>query len=262
MFFVQLLFQRLAPALLLLHLGQLLPIEGNLCRGFVDRTCARDVLPGAVPGLDDQRVQWCFTDFRRQRRAVVVFDFRVVVRQCEQGDAQVVIGAGLADVLFRQVETVEPAGRDDFDLTLQAHGLRLVFFVDVEAFDEGVRHCQVIGVGQVGARWAELNAGVGFRPFRLEGNDPFIAQGDGLPLQAVGKQKRGRNAEREGKHRLQIGQVVGTGILLQHEQPVDVGVDQGLRGRVVLEHGKGVFAVFGFHWFAVELELRALEQQQ
>ncbi|MNG04766.1 hypothetical protein D3C84_879210 [compost metagenome] len=78
----------------------------------------------------------------------------------------------------------------------------------------------------------------------------------------MGKQKRGRNAEREGKHWLQIDQIVGTGVLLQHEQPVDVGVDQGLRARVVLEHGEGVFAVFGFHRLAVELELRAFEQQQ
>ncbi|MNZ76796.1 hypothetical protein D3C78_953140 [compost metagenome] len=132
-------------------------------------------MPGAVPGLDDQRVERCFTDFGGQRRAVVVFDFRVVVRQCEEGDAQVVIGAGLAYVLFRQVEAVEAAWRDDFDFALQAHRLRLLLSVNVEAFDEGVGHGQVIGVGQVGARWAELNAGVGFRPFRLEGNHPFVA---------------------------------------------------------------------------------------
>ncbi|MNZ76795.1 hypothetical protein D3C78_953130 [compost metagenome] len=36
LFFIELFFQGLAPALLLLHLGQLLLIEGNLYRGFVD----------------------------------------------------------------------------------------------------------------------------------------------------------------------------------------------------------------------------------
>ncbi|MNN80947.1 hypothetical protein D3C81_1977170 [compost metagenome] len=78
----------------------------------------------------------------------------------------------------------------------------------------------------------------------------------------MGKQERRRDAEVEGKHRLQVSQVVGAGFLVQDEQAIDVGVDQGLWRWVVLEHGEGVFAVFGFHRFAVEFELCTLEQQQ
>ncbi|MNL74253.1 hypothetical protein D3C87_1998620 [compost metagenome] len=78
----------------------------------------------------------------------------------------------------------------------------------------------------------------------------------------MGKNKRGRAVEVEGENRLQIGQVVGAGVFVQHEQTVDVGVDQILWRRVVLEHGEDVFVVFGFHRFALELELGTFEQQQ
>ncbi|MNG00628.1 hypothetical protein D3C85_1743010 [compost metagenome] len=75
----------------------------------------------------------------------------------------------------------------------------------------------------------------------------------------MGKEEGRRNTEVEGKHRLQVGQVVGAGVFEQHEQAVDVGVDQRLWRGVVLEYGEDVFAVFGFQRFAVELELRPLE---
>ncbi|MCY1458295.1 hypothetical protein D9M71_756660 [compost metagenome] len=83
-----------------------------------------------------------------------------------------------------------------------------------------------------------------------------------MPFQPVGKQKRGGNTECKREHRLQVDQVVGAGVFLQHEQPVDIGVDQGLWRGVMLENGKHVFAVLGFRRIGVEFELCAFKQQQ
>ncbi|MNK98841.1 hypothetical protein D3C87_1192160 [compost metagenome] len=260
--FIELLFERFAPGFLLLHFRQLLLVESDLRSGFIDRAGAREKLPAGILGLDDQRVERCFSDLWGLWRTVAEFEFCIVIGQLQQGDADVVIGARLADILFRQVEAVEPMGGDDFDLALQADRLRLVLDIGIKAFDERIRHGQVIGIGQVGARRTQLNAGIGFRPFRLESDDAFVAQRDRLPFQAMGKQKRRRNAEVERKHGLKVGEVVGAGVFMQHEQAVDVGVDQCLRRGVVLEDGEGVFTVFGLHRFAVELELRPFEQQQ
>ena len=90
----------------------------------------------------------------------------------------------------------------------------------------------------------------------------FIAQSDGLPFQSVGEREFGGAVDREGEHRLQIGQVVGTGIFTQDKQAIDVGVRQRLNAGVVVEQCQIVCGVFGFNRLVLQLEPRPLQQQQ
>jgi hypothetical protein len=228
-----------------LQVCQLFLVEGHLLRTFVDRAGAHQILTGVIAGLHDQRVELGLGDFRGQRQVVAELDFGVVVFKLQQFDAEVVVGAGLADVLLRQIEAVQAARRDDFDPALQADRLRQGLLVYVQSVNERVGHGQVIGVGDVGAGGAELNARIGFRPFRLVSDHAFVAQRHRLPFHAMGEQKAAGNVQVEREHRLQVGEVIGAGVLVQHEQAIDKGIDQCLRVRVVLEHGEGVFAVFG-----------------
>ena len=127
----ELLFQRIAPGFLLLQVRQLFFVERHLLGAFVDRTGTHQVLPGAIAGLNDQRIELRVADFRGQWQVVAEFDFGVVLFQLQQFDAEIVVGAGLADIFLRQVEAVQAARRDDFDLALQADRLRQGLLVDV-----------------------------------------------------------------------------------------------------------------------------------
>ncbi|MNI92967.1 hypothetical protein D3C73_1508410 [compost metagenome] len=83
-----------------------------------------------------------------------------------------------------------------------------------------------------------------------------------MPFQAIREGKAGRRVEAEGEDRLQVGQVIGAGVLAQYKQAIDVGVDQRLQAGVVPERRQGVFGVFGFDRLAVERLLCAFEQEQ
>ncbi|MNI63347.1 hypothetical protein D3C73_1187110 [compost metagenome] len=106
-------------------------------------------MPAGVPGLDDQGVDQGIGKLGCQWGAVAVFDFGVIVGQLQQRDVEIVVVAGLTDVLFAQVETVEAARCDDFYCPLQAHRLRLMVVLHLEAIDKRVGDGKVVGIGYV-----------------------------------------------------------------------------------------------------------------